>query len=101
MTTDRPWPPESRTFTNPDGHTWTEYKLDPHIALRIKELKLGLGCNVHSWRAIAMCVVGYECQMTGKDLERLAAWTLDEDVDDWDAAVAERMVLSREDSTDV
>lgn len=70
---------EYREFTNPDGHTWREYKLDERVAKIVKELRLGLGCNVHSWRAVAIRVVGWECQMTGKDLSRLAQWTLDEE----------------------
>lgn len=57
-----------------------EFQLDPVIALRIKELRLGHNGNrVHSWRALAIKVTGYECQMTGSDLERLAQWTLGED----------------------
>lgn len=57
-----------------------EYQLDLIIAQRIKELKLGLnGCKIHSWRALAREVTGYECQMTGNDLERLAMWTLNEE----------------------
>jgi hypothetical protein len=68
--------------SRPVGET-VEYKLDPTIAKRIKELKLGLnGCNKHSWRALAIQVTGYECQQTGSDLCRLAQWTLGETWDD-------------------
>lgn len=63
--------------SRPVGGT-LEYKLDPVIARRVKELKLGIGGNVHSWRALAIRVTGYEDQMTGSDLERLACWTLNE-----------------------
>lgn len=64
--------------SRPVGGT-DEYQLDHVIARRVKELKLGLnGCNVHSWRALAIKVTGYEDQMTGSDLERLACWTLAE-----------------------
>lgn len=67
--------PESRQV----GNT-VEYKLDLVIAQRIKELRLGLnGCNEHSWRALAMTVTGYEDQITGIDLCRLAMWTLGEE----------------------
>ena len=62
---------------------YREYKLDPIIANRIKELRLGLnGCGSHSWRALAIRVTGYEDQMTGSDLEKLAEWTLDEEFSD-------------------
>jgi len=64
------------------GDDGTEYQLDPVIAQRIKELKLGLnGCRRHSWRALAIKVCGFECQMTGSELSRLAQWTLGEE---WD-----------------
>ncbi len=62
-----------REFTHPDGHTWREYQLDPLIARRVKELKATC-----SWRALAILVTGYDDQMTGSDLERLACWTLGE-----------------------
>lgn len=52
-----------------DGYR--EYKLDIDIAKRIIELR-----KTHSWRALAIKVTGVECQITGKDLERLACWTL-------------------------
>jgi len=56
-----------------------QYKLDPIIAQRVKELRLGLNGNrVHSWRALACKVIGWECQHTGSELETLAQWTLDE-----------------------
>lgn len=62
--------------SRPCGNS-VEYKLDPVIARRVMELKLGLnGCRQHSWRALAIQVAGVECQMTGKDLHRLAEWTL-------------------------
>ena len=58
-------------------------KLDPVIAQRIKELCLGLnGERRHSWRVLAMKVTGYECQLTGSDLESIAQWTLGENWDD-------------------
>ena len=61
----------------PYGANTIQYQLDPVIAQRIKELRLGLkGCNVHSWRALALRVTGFEDQMTGSDLESLACWSL-------------------------
>lgn len=63
-----------------DDPSYVEYHLDRKIAERIKEIKLD-GC---SWRSMAIRVVGFEDQMTGKDLCRLAAWTLGEDEHDWD-----------------
>jgi hypothetical protein len=70
-----------RTYRERDDG-YREYQLDLIIAKRIKELYLGLeGTNRHSSRAIAIAVTGFECQMTGQDLVRLAEWTLDEE---WD-----------------
>lgn len=72
-----------RIFSRRIDDGFTEYQLDLTIAQRIKELRLGLnGMNMHSWRAIAIECTGYEDQMTGKDLCRLAAWTLGEDWDE-------------------
>lgn len=66
-----------REFKNPQGSEWREYQLDPVIARRVMELKLGLvGCRQYSWRALAIKVTGHEDQMTGSDIERLACWTL-------------------------
>ena len=58
------------------------YELDPVIAQRVKELRLGLGCNVHTWRASALRVTGFECQMTGQDLCKAAMGTLGEEWED-------------------
>jgi hypothetical protein len=72
-----------REFTNSNGHTWGEFKLDPVVAQRIKELRLGLnGSPVCSWRVIAIRVTGHEDQMTGSELCRLAQWTLGEEWDE-------------------
>lgn len=72
--------------SQPWGST-TAYKLDPVIAQRIKELRLGLnGCRIHSWRALALRVTGFEDQMTGSELERLAQWTLGDSDEEWDLA---------------
>ena len=71
---------EYREFTNPEGHSWREYKLDSQIAKRIKALYLGLdGERCHSWRALAIQVTGSEDQLMGWDLVQLAQWTLGED----------------------
>jgi len=67
----------------PDDNRWTEYKLHPDVAKLVKELRLGLNGNGrHSWRAVAIKITGFECQLTGKELCRLAQWTLDEDWDE-------------------
>ena len=75
--TDNPSEAGADDFVSrPVGDT-VEFKLDPVIAKRIKDLKLGInGCRRHSWRALAIKVTGYDDQMTGSDLERLACWTL-------------------------
>lgn len=63
--------------TYPTGYHM--YKIDPTIAQRIKELRLGLGVeNRHSWRALSIRITGFECQMTGKDLCQAAMLTLGE-----------------------
>jgi hypothetical protein len=63
-----------------DDKDYIEYHLDKEIAERIKQLRLR-GCT---WRTLAIEVTGFEDQMTGKDLIKLAAWTLGEDEHDWD-----------------
>ena len=69
------------THTNMDGHTWTEYKMDPKIARIILDMKDGLnGCRLHSWRALSIEVTGMEDQIMGQELERIARWTLGEEV---------------------
>lgn len=55
----------------------TDFPLDSVIAMRIMELRLGLNENSrHTWKAISIAVCGYECQMNGKELCRLAKWSL-------------------------
>lgn len=60
------------------------YQLDPVVAKRIKDLRTGADEHyVHTWRAIAMVVAGFEDQYTGKELCELAAWTLGEEDAEW------------------
>lgn len=57
-----------------------EGMMDPFIARRIKDMRLGLnGRNVHSWRAVSIRVTGRECQMTGKELCQIAQEVLGEE----------------------
>jgi hypothetical protein len=79
------WDKWGRRELGPPENRWTEYKLHPTVAKLIKELRCGLNGNgKHSWRAIAIKIVGFECQMTGKDLCRIAKWTLGEEHLEWD-----------------
>lgn len=65
---------------HPDGsYTYKEYQLHEEVAKLIKAFVLGRATS----RAISIAFSGTECQMTGMDLVRLAAWTLNENKDDW------------------
>ena len=75
---------ECREFTN--GSTaWSEYKMHPDVAQLVKKMRLGLaGYRRHSWRALSVQITGYECQKSGEQLEKTAAWTLGEEVAEWE-----------------
>lgn len=75
-----PWDEKLRTY---QAGQLKMYEIDKVIANRIKQLILGLdGEPRHTWRALAIRIVGYECQITGKDLSQVAQFTLKEDWDD-------------------
>lgn len=68
-------------FDNPNDtekcYTYHEYMMDRIVAKRVYHLRCGKhGNNIHSWRAVAIAITGIECQYTGKELCRIAEWTL-------------------------
>lgn len=72
---------------HPKGeYLYTEYQLHEEVAKLVKKFVLGRTTS----RAIAMAFRGRECQMTGMELVRLAAWTLNEDQDNWHDEAWER-----------
>jgi len=61
-----------------DGYT--EYKMDKNIARIILDKATGINGELqHSHRSLSIAVTGSECQHTGQELARIAAWTLDEE----------------------
>lgn len=77
----KPYIPERQTSCEHEilfgGEGMETYKLDPIIAQRIIDLMEGQnGCFRHSQAAMAMRVIGLDCQITGRDLHRAAAYTL-------------------------
>ena len=63
-----------REFLNSDNDMYREYQIDKEIAEHIKKK----ACNWCTARAISIAITGVECQYTGIELKRIAAWTLGE-----------------------
>jgi hypothetical protein len=60
-----------------DGYR--EYQLNPEVAELVLNIK-----SYSTWRSLSIAVTGFECQMTGRDLERLAKWTLGKEEDEYE-----------------
>jgi len=60
-----------------DGYR--EYVIDKDIAQLIWNKHVGIGCNIHTYRALSIAVTGFDCQMTGQDLVKAAVRALDKE----------------------
>jgi hypothetical protein len=61
------------------------YELYPYVAYLIKDMALGQnGLVKHTMKRISMEITGQECKIVGRQLCLVAAFTLKEDVRDWD-----------------